>query len=74
MAFDDEFVDVGGVERMTRSRRSSGATSTGRRALDDAVRRGWMISNSARVAHAPKRRPLASNTSKVGLAVSCMSS
>ena len=36
-----------------------------RRALDDAVRRGWMISNPARVAHAPKRRPLASDTSKV---------
>ncbi len=36
-----------------------------RRALDDAVRRGWMMSNPARVAHAPKRRPLASDTSKV---------
>jgi transposase len=35
-----------------------------RRALDDAVRRGWMTSNPARVAHAPKRRPLACNTSK----------
>jgi integrase len=31
-----------------------------RRALDDAVRRGLIVSNPAAVAHAPKRRPLAS--------------
>lgn len=36
-----------------------------RRALDDAVRRGMLISNPARIAHAPKRRPLASETSRV---------
>jgi integrase len=36
-----------------------------RRALDDAVRRGWIVSNSTKVAHAPKRRPLSSNTSRV---------
>ena len=36
-----------------------------RRALDDAVRRGWILTNPARVAHAPKRRPLSSNTSRV---------
>lgn len=33
-----------------------------RRALDDAVRRGLLIANPATVAHAPKRRPLASPT------------
>ena len=31
-----------------------------RRALDDAVRRGLIVSNPARIAHAPKRRPLSS--------------
>ncbi len=36
-----------------------------RRALDDAVRRGWILTNPARIAHAPKRRPLSSNTSRV---------
>lgn len=36
-----------------------------RRALDDAVRRGLLVSNSLRIAHAPKRRPLSSNTSSV---------
>lgn len=36
-----------------------------RRALDDAVRRGWILTNPAKVAHAPKRRPLSSNTSRV---------
>ena len=36
-----------------------------RRALDDAVRRGWILANPAKVAHAPKRRPLSSNTSRV---------
>ena len=36
-----------------------------RRALDDAVRRGLLISNPARIAHAPKRRPLSSPTSSV---------
>jgi integrase len=36
-----------------------------RRAFDDAVRRGWILANPARVAHAPKRRPLSSNTSRV---------
>jgi len=29
-----------------------------RRSLDDAVRRGMIVSNPARVAHAPRRRPL----------------
>lgn len=33
-----------------------------RRALGDAVRRGMIISNPTAVAHAPKRRPLASTT------------
>ena len=36
-----------------------------RRALDDAVRRGLIVSNPAKVAHAPKRRPLSSTTSRV---------
>ncbi len=36
-----------------------------RRALNDAVRRGWILTNPATVAHAPKRRPLSSNTSRV---------
>ena len=36
-----------------------------RRALQDAVRRGWILTNPATVAHAPKRRPLSSNTSRV---------
>jgi integrase len=36
-----------------------------RRALDDAVRRGWILANPAKVAHAPKRRPLSSTTSRV---------
>jgi integrase len=36
-----------------------------RRSLDDAVRRGLIVSNPARVAHAPKRRPLSSPTSRV---------
>jgi integrase len=36
-----------------------------RRALDDAVRRGWLLTNAAQIAHAPKRRPLSSNTSRV---------
>ena len=36
-----------------------------RRALDDAVRRGWILTNPAKIAHAPKRRPLSSNTSRV---------
>lgn len=36
-----------------------------RRALDDAVRRGWILNNPAKVAHAPKRRPLSSTTSRV---------
>jgi integrase len=36
-----------------------------RRALDDALRRGWILTNPARIAHAPKRRPLSSNTSHV---------
>ena len=35
-----------------------------RRALDDAVRRGLMLSNPAAIAHAPKRRPLASAASR----------
>jgi len=35
-----------------------------RRALDDAQRRGMVISNPAAVAHAPKRRPLASTASR----------
>ena len=36
-----------------------------RRALDDAVRRGLLVSNTLRIAQAPKRRPLSSNTSSV---------
>jgi integrase len=36
-----------------------------RRALDDAARRGLVVSNPARLAHAPKRRPLSSPTSRV---------
>jgi integrase len=36
-----------------------------RRSLDDALRRGWILTNPARIAHAPKRRPLSSNTSRV---------
>ena len=36
-----------------------------RRALDDAVRRGWILTNPATVAHAPKRRPLSSGASRV---------
>ena len=36
-----------------------------RRALDDAVRRGWILTNPAKVAHAPKRRPLSSHMSRV---------
>ena len=36
-----------------------------RRALDDAVRRGLLLANAARVAHAPKRRPHSSNTCRV---------
>jgi hypothetical protein len=36
-----------------------------RRALDDALRRGLLVSNPARIAHAPKRRPLSSPTSSV---------
>ncbi len=36
-----------------------------RRALDDAVRRGLILANPAKVAHAPKRRPLSSGTSRV---------
>jgi integrase len=36
-----------------------------RRAFDDAVRRGRILANPARVAHAPKRRPLSSTTSRV---------
>jgi integrase len=36
-----------------------------RRALDDAVRPSWILTNPARVAYAPKRRPLSSNTSRV---------
>lgn len=35
-----------------------------RRALDDAVRRGMLLTNPAAVAHAPKRRPLASAASR----------
>lgn len=35
-----------------------------RRAFDDAVRRGLMLSNPAAIAHAPKRRPLASAASR----------
>jgi len=35
-----------------------------RRALDDAVRRGLMTTNPAAIAHAPKRRPLASSASR----------
>jgi hypothetical protein len=34
-----------------------------RRALDDAVRRGLILNNRAKIAHAPKRRPLSSTTS-----------
>jgi Phage integrase, N-terminal SAM-like domain len=37
-----------------------------RRALDDAVRRGWITSNPSRVAHAPKRRPLAATHQEPG--------
>lgn len=36
-----------------------------RRALDDAVRRGLLLANPLQIAHAPKRRPLSSNTSSV---------
>jgi integrase len=36
-----------------------------RRALDDAVRRGLILTNPAKVACAPRRRPLSSNTSRV---------
>lgn len=36
-----------------------------RRALDDAVRRGLILTNPAKIAHAPKRRPLSSTTSRV---------
>jgi integrase len=36
-----------------------------RRALDDAVRRGLILTNPLHIAHAPKRRPLSSNTSSV---------
>ncbi len=36
-----------------------------RRALDDAVRRGLILTNPARIAYSPKRRPLSSNTSRV---------
>lgn len=35
-----------------------------RRALDDAVRRGMLLTNPAAVAHAPMRRPLASAASR----------
>jgi len=35
-----------------------------RRSLDDAVRRGMIVSNPARVAHAPRRRPLGSSVAK----------
>jgi integrase len=35
-----------------------------RRAFDDAVRRGLILSNPAAIAHAPKRRPLASGASR----------
>ena len=35
-----------------------------RRAFDDAVRRGLMLSNPAAIAHAPKRQPLASAASR----------
>jgi len=35
-----------------------------RRAFDDAVRRGLMLTNPAAIAHAPKRRPLASAASR----------
>lgn len=35
-----------------------------RRAFDDAVRRGLMLSNPASIAHAPRRRPLASAASR----------
>jgi integrase len=36
-----------------------------RRALDDAVRRRLLVANPFQIAHAPKRRPLSSNTSSV---------
>jgi integrase len=36
-----------------------------RRALDDAQRRGLLVANPLSIAHAPKRRPLSSNTSNV---------
>ena len=36
-----------------------------RRALGDAVRRGLLLTNPLQIAHAPKRRPLSSNTSRV---------
>ncbi len=36
-----------------------------RRALDDATRRGLLVTNPLRIAHAPKRRPLSSTTSRV---------
>ena len=36
-----------------------------RRALDDAVRRGLLLANPLQIAHAPKRRPLSTNTSSV---------
>jgi integrase len=35
-----------------------------RRSLDDAVRRGMIVSNPAKVAHAPRRRPLGSSVAK----------
>ncbi len=38
-----------------------------RRAFDDAVRRGLLLANPLHIAHAPKRRPLSSNTSSVGM-------
>jgi hypothetical protein len=38
-----------------------------RRALADAVRRGWILSNPATVAHAPKRRPLSTTPRACGL-------
>ncbi len=37
-----------------------------RRSLDDAVRRGMIVSNPAAVAHAPRRRPLGSSVAKGG--------
>ena len=36
-----------------------------RRALDDAVKRELLVTNPARIAHAPKRRPLSSPASRV---------